>query len=415
MLTPTEEFPGIPTTSPSNASASKSSVTTLANGLTVVSETASSTSTITLTYPNAGATSESPSEAGAALANKYLNFKSGSGLSAAIILRNLENSGATPFSSVDKFGATVGFTAAKDEAARLVPLLATTCDFAKWDVKEAKTLAKEESDAAAVSVQTAISDAIFSASYGPQSSLGSSVYGSTASSPAVQSFRERGYALNGAILAATGIDDHEAFVSAVTESLAESHVGNAPVSAAPSTFIGGETRIYAPSAGMAHVVLGFQGPANASPLLAVVEQCIELAAAESSNVSGYTSSKAGLVGVYASASAADGSAVTDQLCSIMTTVPSADIISRAISLAKANALFSIDGNDSASLAKEMTESVLESGSFSYADVADKFDAVSVDQVQAAFSAMGGSTPSMAAVGDISSIPYHGSIVTRFSS
>ena len=63
----------------------------------------------------------------------------------------------------------------------------------------------------------------------------------------------------------------------------------------------------------------------------------------------------------------------------------------------------------------MTESVLESGSFSYADVAAKFDAVSVDQVQAAFSAMGGSTPTMAAVGDISSIQYHGSIVTRFSS
>ncbi len=62
----------------------------------------------------------------------------------------------------------------------------------------------------------------------------------------------------------------------------------------------------------------------------------------------------------------------------------------------------------------MASSVLESGSFGYAELAAAYDGVSVDQVQAAFTAMGSSAPSMAAVGDLSSVPYHGSIVGRFS-
>lgn len=315
---------------------------------------------------------------------------------------------------MDKFGATVGFTAAKEEAIRVVPLLATQCDFTKWEVKDAKTLAKEEVEEATSTVATAISDSLYSASYGAQSVLGASLYSNASpSSLGIQTFRTKGYALNGAVLAATGIDDHESFVSAVSESLSESIVGgDAPApTTTTSPFIAGEIRVYAPSTGMAHVALGFQGPKDSSALMAVVKQCIELASGGS--VSGYASSNSGLVGVYASST--DGSAITDELCSVMTTIPSADIVTRAISLAKAQALFAIDGSDSVSLAKEMTDSVLESGSFGYADVAATFDAVSVDQVQAVFTALGGSSPSMAAVGDLSSVPYHGSIVTRFSS
>lgn len=134
-------FTSVPATTPSTLNASTASSTVLPSGLTVVTEDASSTSTLTLTFPTAGSSSESNFEAGAALANKCIAFKSGSGLSTALILRTLENDGATPFSSVGRDMASVGITCAPDKATRLLPLLATECTFEKWDLKDAKDAA----------------------------------------------------------------------------------------------------------------------------------------------------------------------------------------------------------------------------------------------------------------------------------
>jgi hypothetical protein len=128
-------------------------VTTLASGLTIVSEDSSSTSTISLTFPRGGSADELLSEGGAALVNKNLAFKSGSGLSSALILRNLEDDGATPFSTAGRRGATVGFTAAPDKAVRLVPLLATSCSFEKWDMRDALKLSATEASVASENAQ----------------------------------------------------------------------------------------------------------------------------------------------------------------------------------------------------------------------------------------------------------------------
>mmetsp|Transcript_29405 Transcript_29405/g.43775 ORF Transcript_29405/g.43775 Transcript_29405/m.43775 type:complete len:252 (-) Transcript_29405:993-1748(-) len=157
LLAVTEEFPGLPSTTPTPGKASSASATTLPNGLTVVTEDASSTSTISLTYPGAGSASETASEAGAALANKCLAFKSGSGLSSTLILRNLEDDGATPFATSGRKGTTVGFTAAPDKAVRLMPLLVADCSFEKWDVRDAKKFAATEADIASADAQVCFS------------------------------------------------------------------------------------------------------------------------------------------------------------------------------------------------------------------------------------------------------------------
>mmetsp|Transcript_14566 Transcript_14566/g.16569 ORF Transcript_14566/g.16569 Transcript_14566/m.16569 type:complete len:442 (-) Transcript_14566:224-1549(-) len=412
LLTPTEEFPGIPATSPSTSSASKASVTTLSNGLTIVSENASSTSTVSLTFPYAGSSSESASEGGAALVNRYLAFKSGSGLSSAIILRNLENDGATPFASVSKSSSTVGYTAAKDKALRLVPLLATSCSFEKWDMNDAKALAGIEVEEATSNVSSVLSDSVFAAAYGAQSAYGKSLYSnSSPSSVAIQSFHQKAYGLNGAVLAATGIDDHEVFVKAVEAGLIESYVGKAASAAIASPFISGETRIHAPSTGSAHVALAFQGPKGSTPLSSIIQTCIDLS---SNAITGFTNPSTGLTGVYATCAPSDAVSATDALCGSITTVPSADIITRAIVLAKKQALLSLDSGSSQNLALKMTESVLETNSFGFSNVAAAYDDVSVDQVQAAFSVMSKSAPAVAAVGDLSYVPYQGSLVSRFS-
>ena len=235
--------------------------------------------------------------------------------------------------------------------------------------------------------------------------MGKSYYSASATAVSIRSFRESAYALNGAVLAATGIEDHESFVKAVEEGFSESIVGTGAAGAASSAFIGGETRIHAP-AGYTHLALAFEGTAS-TPLMNVVKQCINLS---SDSISGF--SAPGLIGVYGGAAPADAAAVADALCAAITSAPSADIVERAKGLAKAEAVFALDGG-SLSLAEAMTLSVLESGSFSAGGVSAAYDAITAKDVAGAFEAMAKSNPAMAVVGDLSSTPYQGSISAKF--
>mmetsp|Transcript_2651 Transcript_2651/g.1672 ORF Transcript_2651/g.1672 Transcript_2651/m.1672 type:complete len:185 (-) Transcript_2651:51-605(-) len=175
-----------------------------------------------------------------------------------------------------------------------------------------------------------------------------------------------------------------------------------------SAYMGGEARLSAPSTGYAHLALAFEGPAS-SPLINVLKHCLTLAAPE--GVSAFVAPT--LIGVYGGSAAAGASAVADSLCAAVSAAPSADVVERAKGLAKAEALFALDGG-SQSLASSMTSSVLESCTYSAAGVAASYDAVTAEDVGAAFSAMVGSNPSLAALGDISSVPYHATIAARFS-
>ena len=98
----------------------------------------------------------------------------------------------------------------------------------------------------------------------------------------------------------------------------------------------------------------------------------------------------------------------------MTSTPSADMVKRAKALAKAEALFGLE-DGSQSLANVMATDVLESGSFSAAGLAEAYDSISDKDVAEAIDAISKSRPAMAAIGNISDVPYHGSIVSRFDS
>ncbi|KAL9188446.1 hypothetical protein ACHAXT_006824 [Thalassiosira profunda] len=404
VLTAAEEFPGIPSASPAPKKASSASVTTLPSGLTVVTEDASLTTTVALTYPNAGSSNEGPAEAGAALANRYLSFKSGSGLSSALILRNLEDAGASVFSSAGRRGATVGYTAARENAAFVAPLLVTECSFEKWDVKEAQELAGVEAVEATSNAQVALTDQIYAAAYGAQSSLGRSYYTAGASRPSIMSFREKAYSLNGAVLAATGVADHEAFVRMVEEEYPGAKDASEAAAAATAEYMGGEARVSAPSTGYAHVALAFQGPTSA-PVTNVLKHCLALSGAS-------PFAAPGVMGVYGGSAPADAAATVDALSKAVGAAPSADIVEKAKAAAKAEALLALDSG-SKSLADAMTASILDSCGFSAAALAESYDGVSADQVSKAYSAMLKSKVSLAAVGDISSVPYHATIEKRF--
>ena len=249
-----------------------------------------------------------------------------------------------------------------------------------------------------------MTESIYAAAYGAQSPLGKPYYTAGVSTDAMMSFRESAYGLSGAVIAATGVSDHSAFASAVEERLAEAAIGSKP-EAVVSPYMGGETRVHAPSSGYANVVIAFEAPAS-SAMAGVIKQCMILAGVDAFVAPG-------LVGVYGGASAPEAAGIVDSLSAALTTVPVADVISRAKGLAKAEALFGLDEGSKA-LAEAMTSGVLESGSFSAAGIAGEIDAITAAQVKSALKAMIKSNPSVASVGDISTIPYHATVAAQLS-
>lgn len=358
-----------------------------------------------MTYPKAGSKEEMVDEHGAALVNKCLAFKSGSNMSTLYIIRSIENAGGIPFVTAGREGATLGYTVTPDQAAGLVNMLAVDCSFEKWDVRDAKNLAATEAEVAAESAQVVLTENVYAAAYGPQSAAGKSFYFSDISTDLVKSFRARGYGLNGAVLSATGIADHAAFCSQVGEMLADAAAGTADAPTSIS-YMGGESRVYAPATGYAHVAMAFQGPSS-SVVAKVVKQVMSVLGS-SSGVAGF--STPGLVGVYSGSS--ETGSIVDAMTTVLTTKLTPDVIKRAKNLAKAEALLALDGGSKA-LAEAMTAAVMEGGTISSpSDVAKSFDAVTDKEVTDAVSAMLSSNLSMAAVGDIGMVPYHATVAPR---
>jgi predicted Zn-dependent peptidase len=397
----------LPNTSPETAKASSASVTKLSSGLTVVTEDAASTSTVTMTFPKAGSGSEGLGEQGAALINKCLAFNSGSGLSTIMIHRAIEYEGAIPFASVDRNAATLGYTVEPDNAVGLVPLLAIDCSFEKWDVRDAKSLASYQAAEANKSAQEILTEQIYAAAYGGQSPMGRPLFSAGAGTYEVASFRNRGYGLNGAILAATGIEDHASFCNAVEELMSEAPAGSADLAPA-AAYYGGEARVAAPI-GYAHVALSFSSSFS-TPMRNILKQCLNLAGKESGVVGFETK---GLVGVYAGAPSEGVGALESAMTNAFTAKLTTDTINRAKTLAKAEAVFGMDCG-SKGLAATLTASIMEGGSPSNAaSLAGEYDSITEKDVNDALSAMLKTDPSLAAVGDIGVLPYQGTFASRF--
>lgn len=408
LLDVTEEYPGLPTLSPEPAKASQASVSTLPNGLVVVTEDACSTSTVTMTYPNAGSASESLDEHGAALINKCLAFSSGSGLSTTLVNRTIENEGATPFAKADRISATLGYTVEPDNALGLIPLLALDCTLEKWDVRDAKKLANYQIAEANKSLEVVLTEQIYAAAYGATTTMGRPFYSASASPYEIASFRNTAYGINGAILTATGIQDHAAFCTEVESMLAEAPKTAASAGPGDGLIVGGESRLSSPSMGYAHVALAFEAKA-AAPIKNVLKHCFNLAGKES-GVSSFATG--GMVGVYASAPSAGAGALDAAITDALTATLTPEVIAKAKILAKMEATFDLDCG-SVGLAAAMTSAVLETGSFlDAATVAKAYDSISDSDVTQAASAMLKSNPALAAVGDIGVVPYQGTFASR---
>ena len=252
-------------------------------------------------------------------------------------------------------------------------------------------------------IQVALTDQIYAAAYGPQSSLGRSYYTPGASRSSIISFRERTYTLNGAVLAATGIQDHEAFVRMIEDE----YPSAAPpkVEKVDNAYLAGEARLDAPSTGYTHLALAFNGPAS-TPLANVLKHALSM-----SGASAFASP--GLFGVYGGSAPSDAGATIDSLSKAITSAPSSDTVKKAKAAAKAEALAAL-ASGSKSLADAMTASIIETCTFSPEALAGSYDAISEADVKKALEEMKKGGVSLAAVGDLSYVPYRASVEGRFN-
>jgi predicted Zn-dependent peptidase len=359
---------------------------------------------VSVTFPNAGSQNELLSEVGASLANKNMSFKSGSGLSSLVILRNLENDGAVPWSFFGRYESGLGFTCAPDKAERLIPLIATKCSYEKWDVRDAINLSNDIIDEAMSNTQIVLTDHLYGAAYGPQSSLGRSCHTKNVNPEALIAFRERCYVTNGAVVVATGVKDHDMIVNAVQDGF--SHLNAGSKEKASASYLGGESRVSAKTDGYAHVAIAFESLTN-KPLGNILKHCLS----QTSNASSFNAP--GLVGVYVSSPALEAGNAVDNVCSTLLQPLTDEVVSRAKTLAKAEALMVLD-NGSKDLAQALTNSVIEKGSFSYESESAAYDDISNEMVINAFAKMISTKPSLAAVGEIDAVPYHATIAVNFS-
>ena len=237
--------------------------------------------------------------------------------------------------------------------------------------------------------------------------MGRSYYTAGASRSSIVSVRDQTYTLHGAVLAATGVPDHEAFVRMVEEEFPLStSVPEAVSAAVNSAYMGGEARLSAPSTGHTHVALAFEGPKSA-PVMNVLKHCLTM----SGEASAFAAP--GIMGVYGGSAPGDASATLDSLTkAVVGAAPSDAIVAKAKAVAKAEALRALDAG-SKSLADAMTASILDSCGYSAKALAESYDGVSTADVNKAYSAMLKSKLSLAAVGDISNVPYHATIASRF--
>ena len=242
--------------------------------------------------------------------------------------------------------------------------------------------------------------------------MGQTFYADGASAESVRSFRDRNYVLSGAVLSATGIPDHKAFVDEVQSAFSESKSGSpTPSNSNVSAFLGGEARVHAPSSGYSHVAIAFPAPKGvSSALLNVLKYCISLSS--SGGISGFTSK--GMIGAYGFATSSNAGVMVDALCSALITTPDSTVIERAKVLARAEARFALDG-DSRTIAKAMSEFVSETGSFSSGAMTDAYDAITSAQISNVFKTITKTAPpAFAAVGDLTAVPYRGSIMNKLA-
>jgi ubiquinol-cytochrome c reductase core subunit 2 len=406
------------------------SVTTLGNGITVVTDDVlAATSTVTVSVAS-GSRNESAGNAGVTGILNQMSFQGTVDRSALAIQRETERDGTALSSSANK--ETIQYSASflSDNLESAVFNLSdavTGQKFDAWEVADAKADAK----AVVLNGADAVVDALHAGAF--RNTLGRSevtplykVAGISAET--LGAFTEANFTGGNISVVGAGVN-HSALVELVSDNFGVGAGSDAPGAAA--TYYGGaETRMEADTG---DVVFGFgyAGAAASAPEAAATAVLASVlgaagglkwgsgnsanklaaavsAAAPSASVASFNQSysDAGILGVVVTAPAAEAAAAVAAAASGIASVFAGDITPEDVAKAKNKLAVSLYDTSPAADAANVAAQLLSTKSpLSAADLAEAVSAVTVADVLAAAEAAKASTPTFAAYGDVVYAPY----------
>ncbi|XP_057454433.1 probable mitochondrial-processing peptidase subunit alpha-2, chloroplastic/mitochondrial [Lotus japonicus] len=254
----------LPDPLPDFVEASKTSITTLPNGLKIASETSPNPAASIGLYIDCGSIYETPLSSGASHLLERMAFKSTANRSHFRIVREVEAIGGNIGASASREQMGYTFDALKSYVPEMVELLIDSIRnpaFLDWEVNEELRKVKAELVELSNNPQGLLLEAVHSAGYSgalaypllaPESAL-NRLDGSI-----LEEFVAKNYTAPRMVLAASGVD-HEELVS-----VAEPLLSDLPSVPRPeelkSIYVGGDFRRQGESGGSTHVAIAFEVP-----------------------------------------------------------------------------------------------------------------------------------------------------------
>jgi processing peptidase subunit alpha len=434
----------LPDLKPANAGPTpKAEVTTLSNGIRVVTVDDGSHVASVGSFVEAGTRHEVGGVEGAANMLKHSTFKSTTERSALRLYRDMEDAGIVSSTSLDREHLVYRADCLRDNALVALNIVAETMTkpyLPVYELLESRNLvAAEESDKQG-NGQAILNDMVHATAYGKRGALGisdgaTSQMAASVDADAIRNYHSATFTGERIVIAATGVD-HDAFVRSAESLFSGLPSGAGTTSSAQYT--GGEKHVYAASDAV-HVALafdtgagGFKGNASEKSILSslaletmlgggvsninarlssvVTEDRFGSGAGASSF--GSTYADAGLVGVFGTSSSSSATALVGALCNELkkaaNEVATAQELSRAKNQLKATVALNLSTRGG--IFSDLGTQVLSTGGVQSAEeLFAKIDALTAADVQSAAKIALASKPTVVALGDCDNVPSYSSI------
>jgi len=428
----------------------KTEMTTLPNGLRVVSEETYRASSSLGLFVDAGSRYETAATNGVSHMLEHMAFKTTQNRSSLRVVRDVEdmggNVGAASSREYMVFTADVLRTNV-DRATELVAETVLKPKFAPWDIDDQRKIIRSESEELEKNAQATVTEMILQAAYTDSSPLGRPLYMPKRNIDKIGTeqlvdFTNEHFHVNRMILSGAGVD-HAELVELAKKYFGSAKAGPAAKPVPPTKYVGGEQRLRADSPQtqvsicfdvggwkteqllpvcVLHMLLG--GGSSFSPggpgkgmysrlYMNLLNQHHWIDSATAFNS---LHNDVGLLGVYGTCAPKDAGKLVDvmasELIDIASKVPTEEETMRAKNQLKSSIVMNLDTTQI--LMEDIGRQVLVYGKREDPmSLCARIDKVTPQQVQKAAAAALATPLTLAAFGDVSAVPSYDTISRRF--
>jgi len=447
-----QEFPGMPELSPASARPKPDSqVTVLPNGLTVASEENYEQITSLGMFIEAGSSYETDANTGVSHLLEHMAFKSTQNRSHLRLVRDVEDiGGSVGAASAREYMVYTG-ECLRDNVESMVDIMSDSIlrpKLAPWDIEEQRKVIGYELEEMETNAQAVLTEILHAAAYGDGSSLGRPLWCpkynlENITDVELKAYMDTHFVTNKMVLSGAGIG-HSELVDLATKYFGDLKSSDAaPAEKPKSSYVGGDRRIRGDSH-FTHVALCFDaGGWNTDNLLEICALHMLLGGGGSFSAGGpgkgmysrlYTNvlnrlgwvdsatafnsmyNDAGLLGIYGTCLPQDAGNLVDvmaaELIQVSETAPGEEETQRAKNQLKSSVLMNLESRNV--LFEDIGRQLLTYGKIkSPVELCAAVDAITAEDMQKAAAKALQSPVTVAAFGDVSTIPSYDVIASRF--